>query len=157
MTDPGCRREDRRATETQQSRPGLPNGAGETDMTNGGSEALSSSFRARAGPWLKRLQAGFKENALSYMLVLRLVPLFPFFVVNLVPAFLGVPFRTYLIGTFFGIIPGSLAFTYAGAAGAAALSGTGNRISLIVTAVGAIAVSVFVGRIALRALHKAAA
>ena len=42
---------------------------------------------------------GFRENAFSYMLVLRLIPLFPFFVVNLVPAFLGVPLRSYVLGT----------------------------------------------------------
>jgi uncharacterized membrane protein YdjX (TVP38/TMEM64 family) len=49
------------------------------------------------------------------MLVLRLIPLFPFFIVNLVPAFLGVPLRTYVIGTFLGIIPGTLVFVLAGA------------------------------------------
>lgn len=77
--------------------------------------ALGDLLRARAGPWLGRLQAGFRENALSYLLVLRLVPLFPFFVVNLVPAFLGVPLSTYLIGTFLGIIPGTFVFTAVGA------------------------------------------
>lgn len=76
---------------------------------------LGDPLRARAGPWLKRAEAGFRENALSYLLVLRLIPLFPFFVVNLVPAFLGVSLRTYLIGTFLGIIPGTFVFTAAGA------------------------------------------
>lgn len=76
---------------------------------------LGDPLRARAGPWLKRVEAGFRENALSYLLVLRLIPLFPFFVVNLVPAFLGVPLRTYLIGTFLGIIPGTFVFSAAGA------------------------------------------
>lgn len=76
---------------------------------------LGDALRARAGPFLKRMEAGFRENALSYLLVLRLIPLFPFFVVNLVPAFLGVPLSTYVIGTFFGIIPGSFVFTSVGA------------------------------------------
>jgi uncharacterized membrane protein YdjX (TVP38/TMEM64 family) len=67
----------------------------------------------------------------------------------------GVALLPYLMITFLGIIPGTLAFTYAGAAGAAALTGTGNRIALIVTAVGAVAVAIFVGRIALRAIRKA--
>ena len=49
------------------------------------------------------------------MLFLRLVPVFPFFVVNIVPAILGVPFRTYLLGTFFGIMPASFAYSSAGA------------------------------------------
>jgi uncharacterized membrane protein YdjX (TVP38/TMEM64 family) len=52
---------------------------------------------------------------LSYLLVLRLIPLFPFFVVNLVPAFLGVPLRTYVLGTFFGIIPGTFVYASVGA------------------------------------------
>jgi len=42
------------------------------------------------------------------------VPLFPFFVVNLVPAFLGVPLRTYVIGTAIGIIPGSFVYASVG-------------------------------------------
>ncbi len=77
--------------------------------------SLGDALRARAGPWMKKLEAGFQENALSYLLVLRLIPLFPFFVVNLVPAFLGVTLRTYVIGTFVGIIPGGFVFASVGA------------------------------------------
>jgi uncharacterized membrane protein YdjX (TVP38/TMEM64 family) len=77
--------------------------------------ALGDVLRAKAGPWLQKMEAGFRENALSYLLVLRLVPLFPFFVVNLVPAFLGVPLVTYVLGTFFGIIPGVVVFASVGA------------------------------------------
>jgi uncharacterized membrane protein YdjX (TVP38/TMEM64 family) len=55
--------------------------------------SLGEALSARAGPWLVRLQDGFRENALSYMLFLRLVPVFPFFIVNLAPALLGVPRR----------------------------------------------------------------
>ena len=51
------------------------------------------------------MEDGFRDNALSYMLVLRLVPLFPFFVVNLVPAFMGVSLRIYILATLIGIIP----------------------------------------------------
>jgi len=69
----------------------------------------------KAGPWLAKLRDGFKENALSYLLFLRLVPAFPFFVVNLAPALLGVPLKTYVLGTFFGIMPGTLAYSFAGA------------------------------------------
>jgi uncharacterized membrane protein YdjX (TVP38/TMEM64 family) len=76
---------------------------------------FGEALRARAGPFLGRMEAGFRENALSYLLVLRLIPLFPFFVVNLVPAFLGVSLRTYVLGTFFGIIPGSFVYTSVGA------------------------------------------
>ncbi len=77
--------------------------------------ALGDPLRARAGPWLQRLEKGFAENELSYLLVLRLVPLFPFFVVNLVPAFLGVKLRTYVVATAFGIIPGTFVYALAGA------------------------------------------
>jgi len=77
--------------------------------------SLGDLLRAKAGPWLRKMENGFKENALSYLLVLRLIPLFPFFVVNLVPAFLGVPLRTYVIGTLLGIVPGSFVFATVGA------------------------------------------
>ena len=77
--------------------------------------ALGDSLRAKAGPALRKMAAGFQDNALSYLLVLRLVPLFPFFLVNLVPAFLGVRLGTYLVGTFVGIIPGAFVFAVAGA------------------------------------------
>lgn len=77
--------------------------------------ALGDVLKAKAGPWLSRMEAGFKEDALSYLLVLRLIPAFPFFVVNLVPAFLGVPLRTFLVATFLGIIPGTFVFASIGA------------------------------------------
>ena len=76
--------------------------------------ALGDFLRAKAGPAVRRMEAGFRENALSYLLVLRLVPLFPFWLVNLVPALLGVTFRVFLCATFFGIIPGALVFSLVG-------------------------------------------
>ncbi len=75
---------------------------------------VGDAMRRRAGPTMRKMEAGFRENALSYLLVLRLVPLFPFWLVNLVPAFLGVPLRTYAVGTFFGIIPGSFVYASVG-------------------------------------------
>jgi uncharacterized membrane protein YdjX (TVP38/TMEM64 family) len=77
--------------------------------------ALGNALRERAGPGLKRMEEGFRDNAFNYLLVLRLIPLFPFWLVNLVPAFLGVPLRTYVIGTFIGIIPGTFVYCLAGA------------------------------------------
>jgi uncharacterized membrane protein YdjX (TVP38/TMEM64 family) len=77
--------------------------------------AFGESLRAKAGPWVTKLQAGFNEDAASYLLFLRLVPAFPFFVVNLVPALLGVPLWTYVATTFVGIIPGTFAFASIGA------------------------------------------
>lgn len=76
--------------------------------------ALGDSLRTRAGPWMARLEAGFRDNALNYLLVLRLVPLFPFWLVNLVPAVLGVPLRIFVAGTAVGIVPGTFVFCLAG-------------------------------------------
>lgn len=75
---------------------------------------LADLAQAKAGPWLEKMEKGFQENALSYLLVLRLVPLFPFFIVNLAAAVLGVPLRTYIIATFFGIIPGAFVYVSVG-------------------------------------------
>jgi uncharacterized membrane protein YdjX (TVP38/TMEM64 family) len=69
---------------------------------------------AKAGGTIQKMQQGFADNALSYLFVLRLIPIFPFFLVNLAPAFLGVPLRIYLIATFFGIMPASFVFALAG-------------------------------------------
>lgn len=76
--------------------------------------ALGDVLRSKAGPAIQKMEAGFRENELSYMFVLRLVPLFPFFLVNLVPAFLGVSLRNYVIATFFGIMPATFVYTLAG-------------------------------------------
>lgn len=69
----------------------------------------------RFGAPAMKLAEGIRRNAGSYLMVLRLVPLFPFFLVNLVPAFVGVPLVTYVLTTFFGIIPGTAVFSLAGA------------------------------------------
>ena len=91
--------------------------------------AFHDLLKARAGPWLARLERGFAENGLSYLLILRLVPIFPFFVVNLVPAFLGLRLRTYVIGTFLGIIPGTFVYASLGA-GLGNIFDTGGQCSL---------------------------
>ena len=61
------------------------------------------------------LDKGLRENGLSYLLFLRLVPLFPFWLINLTSGITGLPLRTYVIGTMFGIMPGSFVFANAGA------------------------------------------
>ena len=77
--------------------------------------SFGEALAAKAGASIQGLKDGFKEDALSYMLFLRLVPVFPFVVVNLAAAVLGVPLRTYVLGTFLGIIPGTAAYSVAGA------------------------------------------
>jgi uncharacterized membrane protein YdjX (TVP38/TMEM64 family) len=76
--------------------------------------ALGDSLRRKAGPWMRRMEDGFRENALYYLLFLRLIPVFPFWLVNLVPAFLGVRFPTYVGATLVGIIPGTLVYASVG-------------------------------------------
>ena len=76
--------------------------------------SIGDYLLAKAGDTVKSLQAGFAENALSYLFVLRLIPLFPFFLVNLAPAFLGVTLRVYITATFFGIMPATFVFALTG-------------------------------------------
>jgi uncharacterized membrane protein YdjX (TVP38/TMEM64 family) len=71
-----------------------------------------SGIAARAGPRLQRIEAGFRKDAFNYLLCLRLVPVFPFWLVNLVAGLAGMRLTTYVVATFIGMIPG--AFVYAG-------------------------------------------
>ncbi|MFW5833777.1 MAG: TVP38/TMEM64 family protein [Pseudomonadota bacterium] len=92
--------------------------------------ALGEPLLRRArGSAFERMQAGFREDALSYLLVLRLIPLFPFWLVNIVPAFLGVGLRTYVVATAIGIVPGSLVYTSIGN-GVGAVLAAGERPDL---------------------------
>lgn len=68
----------------------------------------------RFGHRLQAFQAGFARNAFNYLLTLRLIPLFPFFLVNLLSGLTRMNVGTYVAATALGIIPGSLAYTFAG-------------------------------------------
>jgi len=72
---------------------------------------FADAARARAGALADRINRGFSANAFSYMLFLRLTPLFPFWLVNIAPALSSIPMRTFVIATGVGIIPGT--FVYA--------------------------------------------
>lgn len=76
---------------------------------------LGAVLAERAGSFIRRMEAGFRDDAFSYLLALRLVPVFPFWLVNLVPAVLGVPTRTYILATIIGILPGTFVFAAVGA------------------------------------------
>lgn len=76
--------------------------------------SLGEIFRARSEGALAKLKEGFRRNALSYLLFLRLVPLFPFWLINLVAAFLDVPLQTFVLGTAIGIIPGAAVYASVG-------------------------------------------
>ena len=75
---------------------------------------FADAARRRLGTFGEKINAGFTKNAFSYMLFLRLVPVFPFFLVNLAPAFTTIPLRTYVLATAVGIVPGSFVFVNLG-------------------------------------------
>ncbi len=76
--------------------------------------ALGAGLAAKAGPFMQKFETGLKENELSYLFILRLVPIFPFFIVNIVPALFDVKTRNYILSTLLGIIPGSLVYVSVG-------------------------------------------
>lgn len=77
--------------------------------------SLGAYLHEHAGPWLAKVERGFGENQWSYLLMMRLVPVVPFFIANLLPAFLGVSLGVFVITTALGIIPGTLVFSFVGA------------------------------------------
>lgn len=77
--------------------------------------AFGEHLVRRVGPLAERLAEGFRADAFHYLLFLRLVPVFPFFLINLVPALAGVRLRTFVVATGIGIIPGTLTFAFVGA------------------------------------------
>jgi uncharacterized membrane protein YdjX (TVP38/TMEM64 family) len=77
--------------------------------------ALGGWLVKRAGPFAEKLAAGFRRGAFSYLLFLRLVPLFPFWLVNIAPALFGVRFSVFIGATALGIIPLTVAYALFGA------------------------------------------
>ena len=73
--------------------------------------SLGDYLHAHAGPWLAKVERGFADNQWSYLLMMRLFPAIPFFIANLIPAFLGVPLPVFIVTTFVGIIPATAIFT----------------------------------------------
>ena len=86
-------------------------------------------LRGRTSGALERLQGGFQQDAFSYLLFLRLVPLFPFWLVNLVCALLEVPLRTFVSATLVGIIPGTAVYASVGS-GLGAIFARGQKPDL---------------------------
>lgn len=75
---------------------------------------LGESLLRWSGPRANQLAKGFRDDAFSYLLFLRLVPVFPFFLVNLVPAFAGVRLGPFIAATVLGVIPGAVVYAMAG-------------------------------------------
>lgn len=90
---------------------------------------LHDHFVRVSGPLMNRLRAEFHAETASYLLILRLAPVFPFFVVNLASALLGARLSTYIWTTFFGILPGTVAYTLAGAGFGAVLEQEAARLA----------------------------
>jgi uncharacterized membrane protein YdjX (TVP38/TMEM64 family) len=76
--------------------------------------ACGETLVRRAGPLAGKLADGFRADAFSYLLFLRLVPAFPFFLVNLAPALVGVKLSTFVLATAIGIVPATFAFAFLG-------------------------------------------
>ncbi len=76
--------------------------------------AFGGFLRARVGGFVKRLADGFRENAFGYLLVIRLAPVFPFFVVNIAAALFDISLGRFVAATFVGILPGTFAYAYLG-------------------------------------------
>lgn len=91
--------------------------------------AFGDALSKKAGPYMRKFEAGLKENELSYLFILRLIPAFPFFIVNIVPALFDVKLRNYVLSTFIGIIPGSFVYASVGA-GVGAIFDTGGEVQL---------------------------
>lgn len=76
--------------------------------------AFGDFLKERMPAKVKNMAEGFEKDALSYLLVLRLAPVLPFFVTNIAPAMFNVKLRDYVIATFFGILPGTFAYAWLG-------------------------------------------
>ncbi|MDX5592400.1 TVP38/TMEM64 family protein [Pseudovibrio sp. SPO723] len=77
--------------------------------------SVGAALKERAGPFVDKMASGFRENAFSYLLFLRLTPVFPFWLVNIAPALFNVSLPVYLGATLIGIIPGTFAYAFVGA------------------------------------------
>jgi len=78
------------------------------------SSACGGSLVRRAGPLAAKIADGICADAFSYLLFLRLVPAFPFFLVNLAAALVGVKLRTFIVATAIGIVPATFVYAFFG-------------------------------------------
>lgn len=91
--------------------------------------ALGRDVNVRLSPFADQIKNGFNDHGFFYMVILRVAPIFPFWVINLVPAILGIKSRVNILATFFGIAPAC--FIYAGiGAGAASILQRGHLLTM---------------------------
>ncbi|MGB8622450.1 MAG: TVP38/TMEM64 family protein [Paracoccaceae bacterium] len=77
-------------------------------------DRLAARMEASEGR-VKQIKQGIRDNEISVLFLIRLVPAVPFFVANIIPALVGVSPGRFVFTTFFGIIPGGLVYTWVGA------------------------------------------
>jgi uncharacterized membrane protein YdjX (TVP38/TMEM64 family) len=111
--------------------------------------------KVASNPKMAAVDRAIAREGTKIMLLMRVSGFPPFTWINYALGLTGVTLGSYVWTTALGIIPGTIAFAYAGAAGAAALTGKGNRIALIVTAVGAVLVISYLAKIAADAVRRA--
>jgi uncharacterized membrane protein YdjX (TVP38/TMEM64 family) len=87
---------------------------GATTIFTAARYAFAEALRRRAWPRVAKLGDGFRRNAFTYLLVLRLAPVFPFFVINVAPALFNVRLTTFVGATILGILPGTFAYAFLG-------------------------------------------
>ncbi|HYS54942.1 MAG TPA: TVP38/TMEM64 family protein [Thermoanaerobaculia bacterium] len=116
-------------------------------------------LRKRIEGWVARnpkfvaVDRAIAREGSKIVVLVRLAAVFPFLFVNYAFGLTGIRLVPYVVATFIGILPGAIAFVYLGAAGAAAATQSRTRtIFMIAGVVIAFAVSIYVGRIAKRAL-----
>lgn len=114
--------------------------------------ALAGPVARRAGPWLDRIRPGLERDGFFYLLSLRLLPVLPFWLVNLAPALVGMPLASYAAATFLGIIPATAVYAGIGA-GLGEVLAAGGRPDLSV----ALSPQILVPLAGLAALSLAAA
>jgi uncharacterized membrane protein YdjX (TVP38/TMEM64 family) len=82
---------------------------------------LAGRYRRRAGKYLVRIEEGFQRDQFSWMLAMRFVPVVPYFVSNIAPAFLGARLPPFFVAALIGVMPYVAAYTFAGARAASVL------------------------------------
>ncbi len=76
--------------------------------------SFGAVLREKAGKLYTKIEHDMNENAIGYLFFMRLVPIFPFFLVNIAPALFNISLQTYVVTTFLGILPGSAVYVYTG-------------------------------------------
>jgi uncharacterized membrane protein YdjX (TVP38/TMEM64 family) len=82
---------------------------------------LAGRYREKAAKYLARIEKGFQRDQFTWMLAVRFIPVVPYCISNVAPAFLGARLAQFLAATVVGVIPYIAAYTFAGAKAASVL------------------------------------